>query len=262
MGHKTLGLVLLLTALAVATATGFIAVGDTTLRAVCTIPLVLVLPGYAVVAALFPDRALEGTERLLFALGASIALTVICGLLLNIAPGGMRDDSWAATLGVVTVGAGAIALARLRPHTFSWRRPFPQPWRRSFPRQWALYGLASCLTIGAVVVAGNGEATQPHPGFTQLWMLPSGAAGSTSVRLGVSSMEQAPVRYRLQVLAGTRVLRRWPDFALKPRDTWTATTILPVVGRGATRVDAVLYRLDTGKLYRHVALWSSGGSRG
>jgi hypothetical protein len=60
---------------------------------ILTLPLVLVLPGYAVTAALFPNRSLGVPERLVFSLGLSVAIVVLGGLLLNVTPFGVRAEA-------------------------------------------------------------------------------------------------------------------------------------------------------------------------
>ena len=60
------------------------------------LPLVLVLPGYALTAALFPHGALGGADRALFTLGLSLCAAILCGFVLNRTPWGLRPESWAA----------------------------------------------------------------------------------------------------------------------------------------------------------------------
>src|SRR5437867_4006260 len=66
------------------------------LRLALAIPLVLALPGYALLSAVFSGSpGLSAPERVLFTLGASAAIAVIGGLALNSTPWGLRADSWA-----------------------------------------------------------------------------------------------------------------------------------------------------------------------
>ncbi len=63
----------------------------TPLRAALTLPLLLFIPGYCVVAALFPKNGdLNGIERFVLSFGLSIAVVPLIGLILNFTPWGIR----------------------------------------------------------------------------------------------------------------------------------------------------------------------------
>lgn len=86
---------------------------ETSLRIILGIPLILFLPGYAFIAALFPehsrspasdpdeagseagsssirDRGIDGIERIALSFGLSIAIVPLIGLVLNFTPWGIR----------------------------------------------------------------------------------------------------------------------------------------------------------------------------
>src|SRR5712692_8392038 len=81
---------------------------------IVTLPLVLVLPGYALTSALFPNRSLGVAERLVFSLSLSLIIVILGGLALNWTPFGLRPGSWAVLLSGITLAAGAVALVRRR----------------------------------------------------------------------------------------------------------------------------------------------------
>src|SRR6476659_3163176 len=87
------------------------------LRALVGLPLVLLVPGYAIVAAAFPAGRLGTIERLLFSLGASLAVGALAGLLLHWTELGLRPAAWAVALGNLTLVSSLLALAR------RWRQP-------------------------------------------------------------------------------------------------------------------------------------------
>ncbi len=61
------------------------------LRIILGLPVVLFIPGYILLAALFPDRdSLSGIERITFSLGLSIAFSIIMGVILNFTPWGIN----------------------------------------------------------------------------------------------------------------------------------------------------------------------------
>jgi uncharacterized membrane protein len=60
-------------------------------RILMGLPLVLFLPGYALIAILFPRKDdLDGIERIALSFGLSIAITPLLGLALNYTPFGIR----------------------------------------------------------------------------------------------------------------------------------------------------------------------------
>ena len=207
------------------------------------LPLALALPGYALLAAGAPDGSLGPAERLGLSVGASIAVCVLGGLLLDATPWGLRGESWALLLGGVTLAACAIAAARRqRNATIQLAAPV-----RVRPLDAALFGLAAVIAGAALLVAMRGASATSDTGFTQLWMLPA----DNRVRIGIQSMETAPVSYDLELLAGERVARRWSSIELRPGELWEARESLPA-GRP---VEARLYRHDApGAVYRRVTL--------
>lgn len=225
---------------------------------IVTVPLALVLPGYALTAAAFPRRAFGLPERIVFSLALSLVSLILGGLLLNLTPWGLRAASWAGLLGAVTLGACAVALLRRRRHGLS-----PSAWVRSGTigltfRQGLLLGLAALLVCAAVALSIIGAQRQPYPGFTQLWMLPAGGANpKNAVRLGVNNMELTAMEYRLTVDVDGKLVKEWPSIDLNPHEQWEATLLLPQAGHaGTTKVEGDLFQADAPTtLYRHVELW-------
>lgn len=91
-------------------------------RPVLVVPFLLLGPGYAVVAALFPERSL-GTEgrwqepllrRVVLGFGASVAAVVAVGLTLDFSVFGFSRVPLLAGLNVVTVAAVLLAVRRRR----------------------------------------------------------------------------------------------------------------------------------------------------
>jgi uncharacterized membrane protein len=78
-------------------------------RVVFALPVVLFIPGYCLIAALFPGNAdIDGIERLALSFGLSIAVVPLIGLALNYTPWGIRLDPIVVSLVIFTV---AMALA-------------------------------------------------------------------------------------------------------------------------------------------------------
>jgi uncharacterized membrane protein len=74
------------------------------LRVVFGIPLVLFIPGYALIAALFPAaKDIDAIERVALSFGLSIALVPLIGLALNYTPWGIRLDPIVTCLSILTL---------------------------------------------------------------------------------------------------------------------------------------------------------------
>lgn len=274
-------LTLIVVAAVAVEAVALAAAGAAAFRPLAALPLALGLPAYALAAALFPPGRLGGAERLTLGLGAGLAVTALGGLALNWTPWGLRAGAWAALLGGITLAATAIALARARSGGAGWRGalaalqvPTPrlpmlrnEKWRLQLPwprppmlRQALQFGLAAALVGGAVGVARLGAAGPSAAGFTQLWMLPAGAAEPGVVRLGVRSEERAPLRYSLRLAVGDSVVRSWASLELRPGERWETVVELPATSLDEGPLQAVLYRADAPtEAYRRVWLSREAG---
>jgi len=74
--------------------------------------LVLFLPGYALIEALYPKRELDELTRFALSIGLSLALVPLAGLVLNYTPFGIRLVPVAIALAGLTVGLLVAALTR------------------------------------------------------------------------------------------------------------------------------------------------------
>lgn len=233
------------------TATLFIFGGS--VRAVLAVPLVLILPGYALTMAALPNLTLGFVERLIFTLGLSLAIAVVGGVVLNLTPWGLQEGTWAAWLGTVTVVAGVIAILRRRMQADTKSSPVIVGLSM---RQTLVFGLAICITLGAIGLARYGATQQQSASFTQLWIQPVNQGGMRSVHLGVESMERQPTQYRLELKSDGSVVREWPSIDLAPGKTWETTATLAT---GTGSVEAILYRAEAPEtVYRFVILRNSG----
>ncbi len=88
---------------------------ETFLRTVLGLPMVLFLPGYALIAALFPAKDdLDGIERVALSFGLSIAVVPLIGLALNYTPWGIRLLPILICLSVFTLLMCGLAYYRRR----------------------------------------------------------------------------------------------------------------------------------------------------
>jgi uncharacterized membrane protein len=77
------------------------------------LPFLLLFPGYALVAALFPRKsAIGAVERLALSFALSIAVVVLIGLILNYTPWGIKVNPILACVAGLTLGVDAFAVYR------------------------------------------------------------------------------------------------------------------------------------------------------
>jgi uncharacterized membrane protein len=86
---------------------------ETPVRYVLTIPLVLFIPGYCLLAALFPkDSEITRSERIAFSFGISLAVVPLIGFFLNFTLWGIQLDPIVISLGVFSLVTVIIAFFR------------------------------------------------------------------------------------------------------------------------------------------------------
>ena len=85
----------------------------TPIRAVLGFPLLLFLPGYSLVSALFPGKdELDVLERIALSIGLSICIVVFIGLALNYTPWGIRLGPILLALSAFTLIMTAVSAVR------------------------------------------------------------------------------------------------------------------------------------------------------
>lgn len=121
---------LVIAAVWIAAALAFIYIpflNETPVRIVLALPVVLFIPGYCLIAALFPGRSdIDMIERIALSFGLSIAVAPLIGLGLNYTPWGIRLDPIVVSL--VIFSAVMLIVAQYRrailPKDDQFRVPF------------------------------------------------------------------------------------------------------------------------------------------
>ena len=228
------------------------------LRLVVGLPLVVLLPGYAIVAAFDPEHELGFAERSASSIVLSIVLTIACGMLLAISPLKLSTAGSLLVLGVVTIVGNAIASHRApRGRLAQPEHPVLEGGaRRAFtlPVIVIALGLAAAL----LVVAGTVRSARFTPSsgeLVQLWMLPDNAHKNGGVEIGVDNRISTTSRFTLQYFQGS------------VNGTDTAFTLNPGASRLFTRpplleatvsvppMEAELRTADGGGRTRSVSWW-------
>ena len=222
-------------------------------RAIGALPLVLLLPGYWLTAALLPSPLFGPLGRAALSVGFSIVACVLAGLLLNLTSGGLSTTGWVLALGGISLLGSAVAWLRCQPSSGE----TPASLRSQLPgrREGALFGLAAVLLVGAFGLAHISAARQNQPNFTQLWIVPDAASAGRVIQLGVRNQEQDTRSFDLELRVDGDVVRDWHPITLAPQQTWQVQVNAPDGGPFAGTVEALLYRADEpGTVYRRVLL--------
>ncbi|MDD5049948.1 MAG: DUF1616 domain-containing protein, partial [Methanoregulaceae archaeon] len=98
-------------------------------RVALALPMILFIPGYSLIAALFPsNREIDLIERIALSFGLSIAVVPLIGLALNYTPWGIRLDPIVVSLVAFTVVVILVAQIRRRdiPKEDRFRLPLPE----------------------------------------------------------------------------------------------------------------------------------------
>ncbi len=214
----------------------------TPVRIVLGLPLVLFLPGYALIALLFLRKTdLDAIERIALSFGLSIAVVPLIGLALNYTPFGIRLSPVLFSLAVVTI---ALALgACWRRRTVASGEAFAVEFRAAFSSlkesfaasETRLDRILSVLLVISILVAIGMVVyviVTPKQGekFTEFYILgPGGKADDypTTLRvgeegrviIGIVNHEYTTVEYRLEVrLEDARLTNE--SFPLRHNETW------------------------------------------
>jgi hypothetical protein len=195
---------------------------------VFAVPLALVLPGYAIAAAAFADRDLDGPRRAVLSVALSLATLALGALVLNYAPGGIRGFSWAVLLVAVVLGACRAAAVRRKGRIVAIPRPRLRLSRIELGL--ALGGLVA--VIAALVLASSTLPASPAGGFTEMWILPVPGSGGSEARIGVKSEEQATTGYDLGIRVGRKGGLVRQSFSLAPGESRVFTVAPPAAPVG------------------------------
>jgi uncharacterized membrane protein len=247
-GNRDLRIVV---ALAVACAAIALIVPLEAVRIAAGVPLCLLLPGYALVSAAFGSRQLDWGRFAVLTLGMSLATLILCALVLNYLPGGIRDVTWAAILVVVVLAASRWAAISRRRGKSAVRPGKRLQATRLDALMVAGGGLAA---IVALAVSATVYPAADAVGYTRLWMLPT--ATKSAVRVGLGSNEQRRQSYLIRVSLGERELLR-STLSLDPGEerVWRIP-VGRVPGDEPMRLAASLFRRSRPTvLYRRVTTW-------
>ena len=136
-------------------------INETFIRVILTVPVILFIPGYVLIAALFPEKkSIDGIERFALSVGLSIAVVPLIGLVLNYTPFGIRLNPIVISLVLFTLIMMIITLYRRA--RLSDEEKFAVPFEKVkpalkeelFPKNQGKFDKAlSIILIAAIIVA-------------------------------------------------------------------------------------------------------------
>jgi uncharacterized membrane protein len=232
-------------------------------RLILSLPLILFIPGYLLMAVLFPRNTdIDTDERLIFSIGISVTITPLIGLFLNYTTWGIRLNS--IITGVTTVIIAFIILATIRRSHIPPESRYTVPilnavqmiqeeqrvWRRS--RKDRILTVACIFSIGLVILSVILVSMIPKEDekFTEFYILGENRTADSYPRMifpdkqyslyyGIGNREYRDVNYTVEIylvgypenssLSGQSQL---PDIALKTDNlhlTHNQTSIIPFV---------------------------------
>ncbi|MFQ6051859.1 MAG: DUF1616 domain-containing protein [Candidatus Hydrothermarchaeota archaeon] len=252
----------------------------TPVRVILGIMMVLFLPGYALIASLFPRKGdLDGIERFALSFGLSIAVVPLLGLVLNYTPFGIRLIPIIVTLSVFTLALVVTAhLRRLKlPEEERFFVPFKEIYE-SFKAEIfekpkskvdkiltifliiSIF-LAVCMLAYVIVTPKKGER------FTEFYILgPNGSAknyptelklgDSGKVILGIVNHEYETINYTLRIKLSNETLIE-KTLRLDHNETFEEPIIFTPNKKGKDlKLEFLLYKENNfTEPYRETHLW-------
>jgi uncharacterized membrane protein len=186
-------------------------------KGILLLPMVLVLPGYALAAAVSPPGTLSRSERVLYVVVLSVSAAALGGLVWQFAFD-LGREVWPLLLASITLAGCAIAQRRRTRQTPIRKRNRPQSPRASRERSRlsrlelptaliALIGIAAA--IAAIVIAVDGLQDQrAESNFSALWVVPP-KPSSSAVEVGILNHQSSAHEYRLEVESRGRKIQNW-----------------------------------------------------
>lgn len=249
---------------------------NTVIRTILGVPMVLFIPGYVLVSALFPKKdELETVPRIALSFGLSIAIIPLLGLLLNITSG-IRLVPILLALCAYTISL-AIAAAYIRE-----KLPEKERFSVSFDRLYEIVnGISSnsrtdrfltvflifCLVLAMIITYSVIVTPRVGERFTEFYILdPSRKSDNypldlknnsvAEITAGVVNHEYTSVNYTVQVKMVDSVLSNI-SLRLGHNETWEKNiSFVPVKEGTDMKLEFLLFKEDNFTApYRDLHLW-------
>lgn len=255
----------------------------TPIRTVLGLFLLLFVPGYTLVSALFPRKDdLEGLERVALSLGLSIAIVPLVGLALNFTAFGIRQEPVLIAISVFSILMCFITL--YRRHRLSADEAFYFSFSNTYKSLKPEFSndqsktnklisiiLLVCIIISIVALVNAYIAPNKGEKFTEFYILGvDGKANNYTTRLtlgqpnnvmvGVANHEGSRTNYTIDIrLNGISVISPTSikSFSLNDSATWQSNvTYIPNVLNNTQKLEVLLFKdQNFNTSYRDLHLW-------
>jgi len=246
---------------------------NTPVRIVLSLPLVLFIPGYSLVATLFPrNDNLGGIERVALSFILSMAIIPLLGLALNYTSFGIRLAPVLIVLSAFTILISLVAwVRRLKlPAEERFRVPFERLLKFNLGQS-RLDKVLSLVLIASIIgscatliyVAENPKTGER---FTEFYLLdPNGMASDYPVDLkfgdegkviiGIVNHEYETVTYRLEIYFNGFLIHEEQAFLIE-NEKWESNFTFQATNKGETqKLEFLLYKDQQIEAYRTLNLW-------
>lgn len=252
---------------------------QTPLRIVFALPLLLFLPGYVLIAAMFPRKVeLSAIERFTLSIGLSIAIFVFDGFAISVMPWRFRPAPIIYSLSLITITLTVVTLLVRAGVPAQERYSFDpgalKRFRESLRTDEKPSDIERALIIalvGSIIIASGmliyAKVTFEEEKFTALYILGDGGKAENypkevhlleprSIIVGIENYEHAPVNYTLQVLLGGYLLHE-EQISLAHEEKWEDhVQFTPRHVAQRVKLEFLLFKgTATSSPYRSVHLW-------
>lgn len=246
---------------------------ETPVRIVLGFSLVLFLPGYSLIAMLFPRMEdLGWVERFALSLGSSIAIITLVGLGLNYTSFGIRLSPILFALSTFTISLSLIAwIRRLKlPGETRFRVPFDKLLKVNLGQS-VLDKYLSIILIASIICSSAILAyviVMPKTGerFTEFYLLgPNGIASDYpkelklgeegKVIIGIVNREYENVTYHLEINFNGSLIHE-ENVSLIDNEKWENLFKFKITKKEENqKLDFMLYKNKEKEIYRRLYLW-------
>jgi uncharacterized membrane protein len=230
----------------------------------------LLLPGYALSIALFPDAEFDAAERVALAFGLSLGLIIVFAILISWA----RWPVPAAPILVLAVATAVFCLVaewRRRPADSGpsaaaasrGHRPAPQTLSGVLPIP--AVDLLALLALAGAAIAFAYTAIAPSPvtefyavgseGFTEDYPRQVVPGRTSTLNIGIVNGE-GTTTYRVAVIVGSKTAGTIGPISLEDQEEWRGSVQFAVSTEGVGQeLTAVLYKGGSLEPYRSLRFW-------
>ncbi len=236
---------------------------------------VLFLPGYTLVAALFPKReSLDAVQRTALSFGLSIAVVSLIGLIMNYTLWGISLYPILISLLVFIIVAAGVAWFRRRrlPPEQRFEPRFRLGWLRfwRFPNRWdkilsGVLVVAILATIGMLVLVVQSPWAEEK--FTEFYILDSEGKAENypdvvisgeeaQVTIGIVNHEQEVRDYIIKIFVAGQKVKEVGTITLAHEENWEqVVSFAPTEVGKYQEVEFMLYMGGSDEVYQVIHFW-------